>query len=86
MERSNPELDERVLTLLHDEITTLQAAQHPNIVNLIAMNPDAQLKKRGGQVVKVIMIVLELAQGGELFDIIAGTGNFADNLARYYFS
>jgi len=74
------------MKLLHDEISTLKAAQHPNIVNLVAMNADAELKKRDGQGVKVIMIVLELAQGGELFDIIAGTGAFDENLARFYFS
>ena len=49
------------------------------------MNENAVLTKRDGQKVNVILIVLELAQGGELFDIIAGTGSFTEPITRYYF-
>lgn len=85
MEKGNQHED-RILQLLEDEVKTLQTAAHPNVVNLIQYNANTALKKRDSSPVPVIMIVLELAQGGELFDIIAGTGPFSENMARNYFS
>jgi hypothetical protein len=35
---------------------------------------------------EVSYIVLEMAQGGELFDYIACSGRFSEELARYFFT
>jgi hypothetical protein len=45
---------------------------------LIEWNDSAILKKKDGAGIKVIMIVLELAEGGELFDVVSATGKFDD--------
>jgi hypothetical protein len=38
-----------------------------------------------GTTIQIILVVLELATGGELFDFLAFTGPFEDTLARTYF-
>lgn len=35
---------------------------------------------------EVEYIVLELVQGGELFDFVANSGRFSENVARFYFA
>lgn len=42
-------------------------------------------EKKSGKSRKVDYIVLELGQGGELFDFIAISGRFEESLARYFF-
>ena len=78
MERGDTAIDEKILHLLNVEIETLTRAQHKNVVNLIEYNDRAILTKKDKSQMEVIMIVLELAPGGELFDIIAGTGGFGE--------
>jgi serine/threonine protein kinase len=46
---------------------------------------DATYVKKNGQKLEVILVVLELATGGELFDFLAFTGNFEESMARTYF-
>jgi serine/threonine protein kinase len=41
--------------------------------------------KRSGKQREVSYIVLELANGGELFDFISASGRFEEPLARYFF-
>ena len=44
------------------------------------------LIKPDGSSKEVIYIVLEYAECGELFDYIANTGNFTEEMARFYFN
>jgi serine/threonine protein kinase len=59
---------------------------HPNIVNLITYNKEGVVKKSNDVLKPVIYIVLELAQGGELFDYVANTGSFDERTSRFYFN
>ena len=85
LEKGNPNLDEQFLKLVMTEVKTMETLSHPNIVNLITYNVDGVVKKTNGVMKAVIYIVLELAQGGELFDYVANTGRFDDRTSRFYF-
>lgn len=78
-------MDSKVLELLKAEVESMAQLNHPNIVNLIEYNQDGILEKSNGTKQSVIYIVLELAQGGELFDYVATTGRFEERIARFYF-
>ena len=44
-----------------------------------------QYEKDNGKKKEVNFLVLEIAEGGELFDYIAETGAFTEREARYFF-
>ena len=59
---------------------------HPNVINLIEYNWDGVCKKTSGADKDVLYVVLELAEGGDLFDYIFTVGNgFSEPVARFYF-
>lgn len=62
----------------------MSALTHKNIVRQYECGYSNYVKDSGKQK-QVLYIVLELAQGGELFDFIANTGRFEEKVARYYF-
>jgi serine/threonine protein kinase len=78
-------MGERQLQQLHREIDAMKSLYHPNILELKQVIDPAQYPKSDGSVVDVILLVLELAVGGELFDFLMHTGAFAEDLARTYF-
>lgn len=71
LKKGNPNLDSKFLELVMTEVQTMSQLSHPNIVNLIEYGQDGVVKKSNGSQESVIYIVLELAQGGELFDYVA---------------
>jgi len=66
------------------EIEALQKLKHPNVVNLIEYGQGTKENSKKGSK-QVNYLVLELAQGGELFDFISETGAFSEPVARFYF-
>lgn len=58
--------------------------KHENIISQFEYGKDTYVKD-SGKSKEVNYIILELALGGELFDFIAHTGAFSENLARYFF-
>lgn len=54
------------------------------MVNLHAFKEHAQVKKSDGTVQNCAYMVLELIEGGELFDYVA-IGKFSPEVCRYYF-
>ena len=85
MKKADTEEDKRILALVETEVQTMSKLKHGNIVNLIEYNKEGVLEKEDGRTKTVFYIVLELASGGELFDFVAQTGAFKENVARYYF-
>ena len=67
-----------MLELVVTEVQTMKELNHPYIVNLIEYNQEGILEKSDGRKITVFYIVLELAQGGELFDFVAYTGAFSE--------
>ena len=85
LKKGNPNLDAKFLELVMTEVHTMSTLNHPNIVNLIEYGKDGVVEKSNGTKEAVIYIVLELATGGELFDYVATTGRFNEQIARFYF-
>lgn len=77
--------DESLADLIKTEVATLKTLQHPGIVNMIEEGSALMSNpKKGNKTVDYI--VLELVQGGELFDFVANSGRFSTEVARYYFT
>jgi serine/threonine protein kinase len=69
--------------LMSAELDTLRQCAHPNVIGLVESGKGTQENKKKGDK-QVHYIVLELAQGGELFDFIALGGRFSEPVARLY--
>lgn len=78
--KQSSEFDE----LIQTEIDALTALDHPNIIKLFEKAEGKQVHPRKGTK-DVRYIVLELAQGGELFDFVAMGGALDENTARFFF-
>ena len=85
LKKGNPNLDSKFLELVMTEVETMSRLSHSNIVNLIEYSKEAHVEKDDGTKYPVICIALELATGGELFDYVALTGRFNEEIARFYF-
>lgn len=85
LKKDNPHLDKKLLDLVVTEVNTMKELKHPNIVNLVEYNENATVTKNSGITYEALIIVLELATGGELFDYVATGGRFPDSIARFYF-
>ena len=67
------------------EVAVLSELKHSNVLRLVAVDWEAKYTKRNGTVVPVILVVLELITGGELFEFLSSTGCFEEATARSYF-
>lgn len=82
IKRQNVSSNERSIK---NEVEILRGLQHPNIINLIEFHESGEYHKTNGTSYNVMYIVLELATGGELFEYVANTGRFKEEVARTYF-
>lgn len=85
LEKNNPALNNKMLTLVANEVTMMSKVNHPNIVNMVGFNEAATYTKKNGDTREVMYIALELCTGGELFEYVFYTGRFEETLARTYF-
>jgi len=67
------------------ELTILKGIKHPNILNLLDFSQEEDYLTSSGESIKTYCMVLELCDGGELFDILYYTGQFSEKLARTFF-
>jgi len=79
--KQDSDFDELVST----EVNALRTLDHLNIIKLFEVNTGTQVHPRKGTK-SVKYIVLELAQGGELFDFVALGGALNERTARYFFT
>lgn len=82
IKHSHPKLNPKTVK---SEIEILSSLRHPNIVNLVEFYESVDYIKKTGDSYKVVAIVLELIPGGELFEYIASSGRFTEEVARSYF-
>ena len=69
-----------------EEIRLMSLITHPNVLRLIEYNNDGvKSSKTDGSITPVSYAVVELASGGEIFDYVAETGRFSENVCRYFF-
>lgn len=66
------------------EITAMSKIDHINCLKMKEVMWNATYTKKNGKKLDVILIVLELATGGELFEFLSYTGYFGESLARTY--
>jgi len=77
--------NESTIKQVEREIMAMSKIQHDNVIRLVDVQWDCTYEKKNGQKEEVILVVLELATGGELFDFLAFTGPFEEAVARTYF-
>ncbi|CAM9347030.1 unnamed protein product [Pylaiella littoralis] len=75
----------RAAQQLRREITSMKALNHPNVLQLKDVHESLTYVKKNGLEKEVVILVLELAVGGELFDFMMYTGAFPEVIARTYF-
>jgi len=85
LKKDKLQLSTSTRTQVEREINAMAKIQHPHVIRLKEVDWDAQYPKRNGQTESSILVVLELAQGGELFDFLSYTGSFDESIARTYF-
>src|SRR5690606_6960024 len=71
--------NERQLQQLYREVEAMKTLYHPNILNLKHLELDAVYPKKNGTTRNVMLLALELAAGGELFDFMMHTGAFPED-------
>lgn len=67
------------------EIESLKQIRHPNVMKLYAYNLNARYPTKKGHKIDTVLLVLEFAPGGEIFDILYYTSKLEPILARTYF-
>lgn len=78
-------LNRKSLLNVYREVEAMARVGHPNVLQLLGVFDDLPYTKKNGTTTQVILIVLELATGGELFDFMMYTGSFSESVARTYF-
>jgi len=67
------------------EVEAMSKIQHRNVIQLKEVMWNAEYTKSNGKKQEIILVVLELATGGELFEFLAFTGCFEEAITRTYF-
>lgn len=81
-------VDEKLEEIFMNEVSAMDILKHKNVINYIEYGTGEIVKSEDKivkKVKKVNFIVLELAQEGEMFDVISQTGSFNESMARYFF-
>lgn len=81
----NADLDDKTKELVMAEVEALRnMTQHMNVIQILEYGY-GEYQKTSGKKRDCSYIVLELAQGGELFDFVSISGKFSEPMARHYF-
>mmetsp|Transcript_25458 Transcript_25458/g.42913 ORF Transcript_25458/g.42913 Transcript_25458/m.42913 type:complete len:500 (+) Transcript_25458:103-1602(+) len=73
-------LRRRTLEALEREVEIMKVIRHRNVLRLKAVAMDTTIENK-----TVAVLVLEIAEGGELFEFLMHTKHFEETLARTYF-
>mmetsp|Transcript_34402 Transcript_34402/g.91073 ORF Transcript_34402/g.91073 Transcript_34402/m.91073 type:complete len:619 (+) Transcript_34402:295-2151(+) len=71
--------------MIYRELTSMQQVQHENVLSLERTVTNVPFPRENGDPREVLLLELELAPGGELFDYILTGGAFPEPFARAYF-
>ncbi|GAB5034027.1 camk protein kinase [Nannochloropsis oceanica] len=76
----------RVLQMLGTEIAAMKALDnHPYILSLLHYDMSCSYPRKKGGARDVVLLALDLAEGGELFDFMMYTGAFSESIAKAIF-
>lgn len=70
----------RTLEALEREVEIMKVIRHRNVLRLKAVAMETSIENK-----TVAVLVLEIAEGGELFEFLMHTKHFEEVLARTYF-
>ena len=70
---------------LRREVEAMYTCKHPAVTRLNHVDWNFMYRKKDGSTMPCVMMELELAQGGELFNLLLLTGCFPEIIARTYF-
>jgi serine/threonine protein kinase len=76
---------DQLLAALKHEFSILKNLTHPSIVKMYDLKSGVYTSRKKGTQKTVTFAVIELATGGELFDVIFHSKGFDENLSRFYF-
>lgn len=82
--KNKHKMTESIRKQVEREITAMLKIDHINCLKMKEVLWNATYTKKNGKTLDVILIVLELATGGELFEFLSYTGYFGEPLARTY--
>jgi len=85
MLKNKSKLTKPVRKQVEREINAMTKIDHPNVLRMKEVDWDCTYKKKNGKEQNIILVVLELATGGELFEFLSYTGFFEESIARTYF-
>lgn len=86
---ANKKQRDRQISEIQTELAVLQKINHPNVLKLYAFDPNFEYVTDDGKGKKKFqsyVMALEMASGGELFDIIYYTGKLSEPVARTLFT
>lgn len=84
-EATNNRALEQQLKEIRTELEILTKVQHDNVLRLFQYDPRVEYVGANGESMLTYCMVLELCEGGELFDLLYYTGKFDEKLARTFF-
>lgn len=79
------EQDARQLKEIMTEIKIFQKVKHENVIKCFKFVENCEYVTSNGDKIDTYLMVLELALGGELFDLLYYTGKLEEKVARTYF-
>ena len=62
----------------------MTSLSHPNVLRLLHYDYSLKYPKSDGTSKECVLLVIDLAQGGELFDFMMYTGSFEERIAKAY--
>lgn len=78
-------INDNQMIRLEIELEAMESVKgHENVVTMVSVDRNAKYPKKRGGTRDIILLVLELANGGELFDYLMYTGGFDENVAKTY--
>ena len=70
---------------LRREVEAMYTCKHPAVTKLNHVDWNFMYPKKDGSKLSCVLMELEFAEGGELFNFLMYTGCFPENIARTYF-
>lgn len=80
----NPDLTEDLLSHCLEEFPTMKQLAHENILKIYAFG-SGSYRQPNKKTKQVHYAVMELAEGGTLFEYVQQTQGFEEAMARFYF-
>ena len=81
----NPQFNDKAFKLLKEEVEATNQLEYKHVVKYFEFKENATMHKKSGQQVQVAYIAQEMIAGGELFDYVANSGPFSEEICKYFF-